>query len=77
MRHRAAVGLTERTDAVVVVVSEERGDVSLCSNGRMVPNLDEQRLSRQLHRLFDLDIQEAGASGASGSSTSGGERRAS
>lgn len=54
MRHRSAVGITERTDAVVVVVSEERGELSLCSNGRMVPNLDEQRLSRQLHRLFDI-----------------------
>lgn len=75
MRHRAAVGLTERTDAVVVVVSEERGDVSLCSNGRMVPNLDEHRLSRQLHRLFDLDIQEP--TGASGATPPGGERRAS
>ncbi|MEX2032176.1 MAG: diadenylate cyclase CdaA [Dehalococcoidia bacterium] len=58
MRHRAAVGLTERTDAVVIVVSEERGAVSLCSNGRMVPNLDEHRLSRQLHRLFNLDYQD-------------------
>jgi diadenylate cyclase len=58
MRHRAAVGLTERTDAVVIVVSEERGAISLCSNGRMVPNLDEHRLSRQLHRLFNLDYQD-------------------
>jgi len=74
MRHRAAVGLTERTDAVVVVVSEERGAVSLCSNGRMVPNLDDHRLSRQLHRLFDLEIQETTESSGSGSS---GERRAS
>ena len=74
MRHRAAVGLTERTDAVVVVVSEERGAVSLCSNGRMVPNLDEHRLSRQLHRLFDLEFQEAEPSGTA---PSGGERRAS
>lgn len=69
MRHRAAVGITERTDAVVVVVSEERGQVSLCSNGRMVPDLDEARLSRQLHRLFDLDLAEAAADA--------GERRAS
>lgn len=59
MRHRAAMGITERTDAVVLVVSEERGQVSLCSNGRMVPDLDEQHLSRQLHRLFDLDLVEA------------------
>ncbi|MEX2373934.1 MAG: diadenylate cyclase CdaA [Dehalococcoidia bacterium] len=58
MRHRAAVGLTERTDAVVLVVSEERGAVSVCSNGRMVPNLDETRLARQLHRLFDLEYQD-------------------
>lgn len=61
MRHRAAVGITERTDAVVVVVSEERGEVALCSNGRMVPGLDEARLSRQLHRLFDLDVEPSEA----------------
>jgi diadenylate cyclase len=58
MRHRAAVGLTERTDAIVLVVSEERGEISLCSNGRMVPNLDETRLSRQLHRLFDIEYRD-------------------
>ena len=75
MRHRAAMGLTERTDAVVVVVSEERGTVSLSSNGRMVPNLDEHRLSRQLHRLFELEYQEV--SDNAPLSTSAGERRAS
>jgi diadenylate cyclase len=55
MRHRAALGITERTDAVVVVVSEERGEIALASNGRMLPDLDEVRLGRQLQRLFDLD----------------------
>ncbi|TAK76971.1 MAG: TIGR00159 family protein [Dehalococcoidia bacterium] len=55
MRHRAAVGLSERTDAVVIVVSEERGEIAVASNGRMVTGLDETRLSRQLQRLFDLD----------------------
>ena len=64
MRHRSAVGLTERTDAVVIVCSEERGDVSLCSNGRMVPDLDETRLTRQLHRLFDIDFIEREAATA-------------
>lgn len=59
MRHRAAVGITERTDAVVIVVSEERGDIALCSNGRMVPGLDEQRLMRQLRRLFDVEPTES------------------
>jgi len=60
MRHRAALGITERTDAVVVVVSEERGEISLASNGRMLPDLDEVRLGRQLYRLFDLDGLGAG-----------------
>jgi diadenylate cyclase len=55
MRHRAAVGITESTDAVVVVVSEERGEVSICANGRMVFGLDETRLTRQLLRLFGLE----------------------
>src|SRR5690606_30002708 len=55
MRHRAAPGITERTDAGVLVSSEERREVSLASNGRMVPSLDETRLSRQLHRLFGLE----------------------
>ena len=58
MRHRAAVGITERTDAVVVVVSEQRGEISLASNGRMIPALDEERLSRQLHRLFGIEEAE-------------------
>lgn len=58
MRHRAAVGITERTDAVVVVVSEERGEIALASNGRMLPALDEERLSRQLHRLFGIEEGE-------------------
>lgn len=74
MRHRAAVGLTERTDAVVIVVSEERGAVSLSSNGRMVPNLDETRLSRQLHRLFDLEYHDPMEGAVT---TAPGERRAS
>ena len=63
MRHRSAIGITERTDAVVVVCSEERGDISLCANGRMVADLDEAGLSRQLHRLFELEFVEAGVAG--------------
>ena len=63
MRHRAGLGIAERSDCVVVIVSEERGAVSLASNGRMAPALDEQRLSRQLHRLFELEYEEPAADG--------------
>ncbi len=48
-RHRAAVGLTEQTDAVVVVVSEETGMLSVARAGRLsVPIDDEDRLRRVL-----------------------------
>ncbi len=51
-RHRAAVGITERTDAVSVVVSEDTGAISLAFNGRLVPRLDEATLRRVLRGLF-------------------------
>ncbi len=78
MRHRAALGLAERTDCVVVIVSEERGEVSIASNGRMAPALDESQLSRQLHRLFGLEPEAPAPDDAPPSAAAGGlERRAS
>lgn len=47
-RHRAAVGLTEETDAVVLIVSEETGAISLAFKGRLVRGLNRQRLERHL-----------------------------
>jgi diadenylate cyclase len=43
-RHRAALGITESTDAVSVVVSEETGEICVASNGRMLHRLDRARL---------------------------------
>jgi len=60
-RHRAAVGITEETDAVVVVVSEERGTISFCFNGNVVTNLDGASLRQALLGLFG---QTAAGSGA-------------
>lgn len=51
-RHRAAVGITEQTDAIAVVVSEETGIISMTRNGRIVRHLDERRLSTLLQALL-------------------------
>jgi hypothetical protein len=51
-RHRAALGITEETDAVVVVVSEERGTISFCFNGNIVSSLDGASLRQALLGLF-------------------------
>ncbi|MCM8775581.1 MAG: DNA integrity scanning protein DisA nucleotide-binding domain protein [Candidatus Omnitrophica bacterium] len=49
-RHRAAIGITERTDAIALVVSEERGKMSLAYRGVLVPAASLQELYRLLHR---------------------------
>jgi hypothetical protein len=52
-RHRAALGTTEQTDAIVVVVSEENGQVSLVQRARIVRNLNESQLVRSLRQLLE------------------------
>lgn len=51
-RHRAALGITERTDAVAVVVSEETAQISIAANGRVISNLDGPRLRGILRSLL-------------------------
>jgi diadenylate cyclase len=51
-RHRAAIGITEETDAVAVVVSEERGEISLCFHGNIARDLDAATLRKALLGLF-------------------------
>ncbi len=57
-RHRAAIGITEETDAVVVVVSEERGTVTLCFPNGMVQNVDASSLKQALLGLFGRTAQK-------------------
>ncbi len=54
-RHRAAIGITEQTDAVAVVVSEETGAISVAMNGKLTRNVDAGTLRRILHNAFSVE----------------------
>jgi diadenylate cyclase len=51
-RHRAAIGISEVSDAVIVVVSEETGKISIANAGRLIPRLDAKRLRTVLNALY-------------------------
>lgn len=53
-RHRAALGITEETDSVAIVVSEERGEISVVVGGTLTRNLDGNSLKRLLATLLEV-----------------------
>lgn len=62
-RHRAALGISEETDAVAVVVSEETGVISLAFDGELVRGLDPKSLRNDLYKYLISDLKPETAAG--------------
>ena len=52
LRHRAALGISEESDAIALVVSEETGSISIAHGGRMIRRIDAERLANILMAFF-------------------------
>jgi diadenylate cyclase len=74
LRHRAALGISEVSDAVVVVVSEESGTISVVHNGRMIRRLDAERLENILRAFFSPSAQKRELSEIFKGMSSGGKK---
>ena len=61
-RHRAGVGVTEETDCVCIIISEETGTVSLAYRGRLARGMNRERMERHLHNLL-VKGQSSGLAG--------------
>jgi diadenylate cyclase len=62
-RHRAALGISEETDAVAVVISEETGTISVACDGEMLRELDGKNLRNALYKYLLTDLYPRGISG--------------
>lgn len=58
-RHRAALGLTDETDAVTIAVSEETGKIAVCQDGRMEPRVPAKELESVLRQALSAEGAEA------------------
>lgn len=76
MRHRAAIGVSEHSDAVVVVVSEERGTISLAIKGKLIPGLKDDTLRARLGEAFGRRAASARGKNPAGGGGLGLARRA-
>ena len=65
-RHRAALGLSEESDAAVIVVSEQTGGISVCYRGTMKAHLNEGELRSELSRIFRIRPEDENLSSGPG-----------
>jgi diadenylate cyclase len=59
LRHRAAIGVTEQSDAIAIAVSEETGTISIARNGRIIRHLDKKRLYKVLQAFYGPSTSQA------------------
>jgi len=57
-RHRAAIGMTEHTDAIVILVSEETGEISIAADGRFIPIVNKERFAAILKSLLAKETKK-------------------
>jgi diadenylate cyclase len=58
-RHRAALGLSEETDALVIIVSEERQDMSLVYRGRLYKDLSSEEMFSKIKEIIKIKKENA------------------
>ena len=58
-RHRAAIGLSEISDAIIIVVSEETGGISIAHNGQLRRDIDPNRLAQAINRYINANTRKS------------------
>jgi uncharacterized protein (TIGR00159 family) len=71
-RHRAGIGITEETDALSIIISEERGSVALAQNGVIHDALDKEDLRRRLREALDPPLRRRNRTDAAARSAAQG-----
>lgn len=59
LRHRSGLGMSQATDAKVIIISEERGEISIAYRGEMIANVDTDQLQQFLSPSF-IDLSKIG-----------------